>query len=137
MEQMKSQTGVMGTLPDVLSCLLTFDAESRRWNGHCLDFDIVTSGLNQDAAWSNLKDVVRLHVEQCFTNWRPGLNREATQDHWTMFRVLSSVNRPFRQDRIEFDLVEPAGDDIHGVWLKALTALEGSLNGKAEGAFVQ
>jgi len=124
-------------LPKVLSCLLTKDAETGRWIGHCLDFDIVTSGLNQDSAWSNMKEVVRLHVEQCFTNWHPGLKIRAKQDRWDIFESLEKSEMPFRQDKIEFDLVAPAVDDLHALWLKALAPFEGSCHGKIETAQVQ
>ena len=73
-------------IPKILSCLLTLDKETGRWNGHCLDFDIVTSGVDEDEAWQNLKAVVRLHVEECFNKWPDGLKRTASQERWNCFR---------------------------------------------------
>jgi hypothetical protein len=136
---MSSQSEILDetvSIPDVLSCLLVHDAETKRWNGHCLDFDIVTSGLNADAAWANLKEVVKLHIEQCFTNWQEGLKRRARQECWDLFERLERSEKLFRQDRIELDLVAPKHDEFE-FWMKALVPLEVCGNGKVKAAPLQ
>lgn len=116
-------------IPKVLSCLLTPDEETGRWNGHCLDFDIVTSGLNEDAAWANLKAVVKNHVEECFVKWPKGLEHTASQDRWKCFQNLTEQEKqnPFRQEKIHFNLPEPSESDYERVndelWIKGLQFL--------------
>lgn len=134
-EMLNTEKRLEGTelIPSVLSCLLAKDAETGRWLGHCLDFDIVTSGLDQDKAWQNLKEVVRLHVEQCFTNWPLGLSRGASQETWKILNDLVDPSKPFRQEKIHLNLVAPTQEDQ---WMKAF-ALEGVECGKTEGAAIQ
>jgi hypothetical protein len=125
----------MELLPPVLSCLLTKDKETGRWGGHCLDFDIVTSGLDEDLAWENLKQVVRLHVENCFTHWQLGLKRSASQERWQVFNRLRDPNKPFRQEKIHFDLVAPPLPDEQ--WMAAFALPEGTDCGHIESVAVQ
>lgn len=77
-------------IPDVLRCLLQVDPETRRWNGHCLDLDLATSGKDAEEAWKNLRAVVRLHVEHCFTNWQQGLKFRANDDEIAVFEALKT-----------------------------------------------
>ena len=100
------------TLPRRIQCLLSIDADTSLWIGHCLDFDIVTSGKTANLAWSNLKSVVKLHIEHSFTHDRAGLNRRrAPEAAWMTLDQLSSKSR--RSDKIELDLVEkPPAEDI-------------------------
>lgn len=121
-------------IPPVLSCLLTKDKETGRWIGHCLDFDIVTSGLDDDLAWKNLKEVVTLHVENCFTHWQPGLRRSASQERWQVFNRLCDPAKPFRQEKIHFHLVAAPIPDEQ--WMKAFSLPEG-IDGNIESTAVQ
>jgi hypothetical protein len=108
-----------GAIPAKISCLLRQDGETGRWEGHCLDFDLVTSGSTEDVAWENLKKVVKRHVEHCFTNWQPGLTRRrASQCAFDAFNKLVQEDRPFRQDKLSLILEEPEHDQEH--WLKAI-----------------
>ncbi len=109
-------------VPPMISCLLRKDKETGRWEGHCLNFDIVTSGSTEEIAWENLKKVVRRHVEQCFTDWRPGLQRRAAECHWEEFETLKLKGIQFRQDKLSLYLVKPKEDDEH--WLRALASPE-------------
>lgn len=115
-------------VPSVISCLLRKDKQTERWEGHCLDFDIVTSGSSEDIAWNNLKKVVRRHVEQCFNDWQPGLQRRAAQCHWNEFEDLHKKKVKFRQDKLSLCLVKPREDGEH--WLRALAFPE-VMNGSA------
>ena len=78
-------------IPEMLRCLLTRDAETNRWLGHCLDLDIVTSAKDEDVVWDNLKAVVRLHVEHSFD---APLSFRASDDEIEVFEALKE-NRSF------------------------------------------
>jgi hypothetical protein len=112
-------------IPDVLRCLLTPDVETGRWLGHCLEFDIVTSGKDPDSAWKNLKAVVRLHVEHCFTNWQEGLTEfRASDEEIAVFEALKE-RQLFRSDKITFTLIPPQKDELHPLWMQGVELSEG------------
>ncbi|GEM_PF-5890619 len=104
-------------MPKVLKCLLSQDQETSRWNGHCLNFDIVTSGRDEEAAWSNLKLVVRHHIEECFEKFPDGLRNTASPDKWTIFNLLAEKNGMKRSDKIHLNLVVPEDEDL---WIEAI-----------------
>ena len=89
------------------SMLMTKDEATGRWNGHCLDFDIATSGKDPDRAWKNLRAVVRLHVEHCFTHWQEGLTFKACAAEIDLFDRLMAKQQTFRSEKITFDLAPP------------------------------
>jgi predicted RNase H-like HicB family nuclease len=112
-------------IPEVLRCLLTPDAETGRWLGHCLELDVVTSGKDPDAAWKNLKAVVRLHVEHCFTNWQEGLlNFRASDEEIAVFEALKG-RQLFRSDKITFTLIPPQKNELHPLWMQGVELTEG------------
>ena len=94
-------------IPNPLSCLLFVDGETKRWVAHCLDFDLATSGRDEDAAWSNLKAVVRLHVEHCFTHWQDAFKKKAPEEDFIRFAALKEEQKEFRSEKISFKLVPP------------------------------
>jgi hypothetical protein len=107
-------------IPNVLRCLLTKDPATGRWNGHCLDFNIATSGKDPDRAWKNLRAVVRLHVEHCFTHWQDGLKSRAHQADFTLFDALAQQQH-FRSEKITFDLVAPkASEQLAPLWIQGI-----------------
>jgi len=106
-------------IPEVLRCLLTRDVETGRWIGHCLDFDIVTSGRDPEIAWMNLKAVVRAHVESCFTHWQKGLTFKASDEDIAIFEALKKHQR-FRSDKIEFKLLAPKNAELHPLWMEGM-----------------
>jgi len=106
-------------IPDVLRCLLLSDAKTGRWNGHCLDLDIATSGEDPDQAWKNLLAVVRLQVENCFTHWRKGLQFRADEDEIAVFEALSK-KQLVRREKITFNLAPPAATEMPPpLWVEA------------------
>src|SRR4029077_4276169 len=114
-------------IPDVLSCLLTRDAETGRWLAHCLDLDLITSGKDEDAAWSNLKGVLRAHVESCFTHWQEGLTFRASREEFDLFEKLKATQQNFRSDKIEFRLTPPKTEvtPLHPHWMQGVEWIEG------------
>lgn len=124
-------------IPDTLRCLLTLDRETERWNGHCLDLDIVTSGKDAEQAWQNLRAVVRLHVEHCFTNWQEGLKFRASGEEISVFDALSAKH-PMRREKITFNLVPPQkAEEPPPLWIEAVEDEGGVLVGSASCAPVQ
>lgn len=107
-------------IPDVLRCFLFEDAATKRWVAHCLDFDIVTSGKDEDLAWSNLKSVVRLHVEHCFTHWQEAFKKRAPDEDFVRFETLSQQQPLARTDKISFKLVPPKAQFVPNFWMKGV-----------------
>jgi predicted RNase H-like HicB family nuclease len=119
-------------IPDVLRCLLQIDTETGRWNGHCLDLDLATSGKDAEEAWKNLRAVVRLHVEHSFTNWQQGLKFRANDDEIAVFEALKAKQR-VRSEKITFNLVPPKdhGQGVSPLWIEAVEDREGVMNASA------
>lgn len=112
-----SSTEKQSTIPRILSCLLSEDGQTKRWLAHCLDFDLVTSGNDEDQAWKNLKSVVRLHVEQCFTHWPDGLGTKASKENWAIFESLHLQQDMMRTEKITFKLVAKT-PEIQPLWMR-------------------
>jgi hypothetical protein len=124
-------------IPKVLRCLLQADPETGRWNGHCLDLDLATSGKDPDQAWLNLRAVVRLHVEHCFTHWQDGLKFRATPDEIAVFEALEK-HQPVRREKMTFNLVPPqTREELPSLWIEAAEIDEGVGRGAPELAAVQ
>jgi hypothetical protein len=112
-------------VPSVLRCLLQLDTESKRWNGHCLDLDLATSGKDPDQAWQNLRAVVRLHVEHCFTHWQDGLRFKAEPEEIAVFEALRK-HQHIRSEKITFNLVPPqTQEELPPLWIEAAQMDEG------------
>ena len=125
-------------IPPVLRCLLHHDVETGRWNGHCLDLDLATSGKTADQAWENLRAVVRLHVEHCFTNWQDGLKFRATSDEISSFEKLKLLHGA-RSEKITFNLVPPQKQEEPPppLWIEAVEDEAGVLVGSTASASIQ
>lgn len=118
-------------IPDTLRCLLQEDTETGRWNGHCLDLDIATSGKDPDQAWKNLLAVVRLHVEHCFTHWRKGLQCRAEDDEIAIFEALSK-KQPVRREKITFNLIPPQpASELPPLWVEAAEMTGGTAHAES------
>lgn len=123
-------------IPNPLSCVLFEDKETKRWVGHCLDFDLATSGRDEDTAWLNLKAIVRTHVEHCFTNWQEGLmRRKAPEEFFAVLAALKEVQTEYRSDKISFTLVPPKMDSVPSLWMHGFEG--GSLSEFAESGALQ
>ena len=114
-------------IPDVLSCLLALDEQSNRWTGHCLDFDIVTSGKTADSAWENLRAALTLHVEHCFTHHHQGLGFKAPKQDWDMFAELKKTQKNFRSEPITLRLIEPHMEEMPPLWVQGVESILGSV----------
>jgi hypothetical protein len=110
---------VAPVIPGVLSCLLTQDEETKLWLGHCLDFNLVTSGKSPDGAWTNLRAVIKTHVEHCFTNHRDGLGFRAGSQDWRLFDELKKKQPMMRTEKITLRLVAPETEQIPAFWMQA------------------
>jgi hypothetical protein len=120
MEEGSDMSTVAPTIPEVLSCILSPDPETGRWNGHCLDFDIATSGKDEEIAWNNLKLIVRHHIEECWERWPEGLQiRTASQERWKRFELLKKNQKMARQDKLHLNLVKPHEHE-EDFWIQAL-----------------
>lgn len=125
-------------IPEVLRCLLTKDTVTGRWLGHCLDFDIVTSGEDEDKAWTNLKAVVRAHVEACFAQWQDGLKFRASNNEIDLFETLKVRQQNFRSDKLELKLTPPPEvKPLHPFWIQGVEWVEGVARGENKTSTLQ
>ena len=110
-------------LPDEICCILHHDMDSGAWVSRCLDFDLVTSGETEEGAWNNLKSVVKLHVEHCFTHNHAALSRyRATDEEFAFFEALASRSR-FWSDKIKLNLVAKKKREVPdqlSFWIKGV-----------------
>ena len=106
-------------IPETISCLICRDQDSGLWNGHCLDFDIVTSAATPQRAWEHLKTVVKAHIEHCFSHSVPVDTFAATGEHWSTFQKLA-CSQPNRNDKIEVRLVARRVPDRNEFWIKGV-----------------
>jgi predicted RNase H-like HicB family nuclease len=124
-------------IPEVLRCLLSKDMVTGRWLGHCLDFDIVTSGEDEEKAWKNLKAVVRAHVESCFTQWQDGLKFRATRNEIDLFEKLKERQQNFRSDKLELKLTPPPEVKPLPLWIQGIEWIEGAARGETKTSTLQ
>lgn len=103
-----------------IRCLLSFDPASGAWVSHCLDFDLVTSGKTDEDAWANIKAVVKLHIEHCFTHDNDGLEKHRVDqeliDRFDRGKGLMEV----WSDKIKLNLVQPRKQDDLSFWIKGV-----------------
>ena len=113
-------------LPSSISCLLSLDQETGSWIGKCLDFGLVTSGATEEQAWSNMKSVVKMHVEHCCRNSQEAVCsipaapaemrrfEELWKNHegWSDRIVLNLVAAKARESDVKFWIraIESAGE---------------------------
>lgn len=111
----------------VLSCLLSKDERTGRWLAHCLDFDLMTSAKTQDTAWENLRKVVRVHIEHCFTFHQDGLKLEAEPQEWSDFKNiehrLKAEELPIRTEKITLKLNPPRTLAEFELWIRGVETL--------------
>jgi len=111
-------------IPKPIECLITPDRETTLWNAHCLDFDLISSGKTPEAAWVNIKAVVRLHIEHSFTHDRAGLRRhEASPELRAIFKKLKE-QKTVRSDKIELNLLPPKEPEhAADLWIQGVEEL--------------
>jgi predicted RNase H-like HicB family nuclease len=105
-----------------IRCLLNSDPASGRWVAHCLDFDLVTSGKTDEAAWTNIKAVVKLHIEHCFTHDNDGMfKHRVDQELIDSFDAGKGLTEVW-SDKIRLNLVAPKkeADDKITFWIKGV-----------------
>jgi hypothetical protein len=68
-----------------LSCLLWRDNDSNVFISHCLNFDLMDTGRTQNEALSNLKIVIKRHIEYCIARYPQGLKRSVSKKRWQKF----------------------------------------------------
>jgi len=107
-------------IPDVLSCLLSQDSETKLWIGHCLDFHLITSGKDPDTAWTHLRSVITTHVEHCFTHHRHGLSFRAPDSEWKLFETLKNRQPLVRTEKITLRLVAPQTEQVPAFWIQGV-----------------
>ena len=126
------------TIPKVLRCFLWQDSETGRWLARCLDFDIATSGKDEDRAWKHLSAVVRLHVEHCFTHWQDGLKFRASDDDIALFDAMKKQQDVVRTEKITFNLVPPQKlEHLSPLWMQGIELTQGASRALATGSPIQ
>jgi len=95
--------------PYNLSCLVWRDEPSGMYVGHCLNYDLMESGPSSEITWDRLKNVLKNHIEYCYTSHREGLRRAASQDAWNYF-FTSVKNNPngLVVEKLDLELREPS-----------------------------
>lgn len=107
------------SIPKHIKCLLSVDQETKLWIGHCLDFDLKTSGKSQQSVWVNLKSVVKLHIEHSFANAPERMNaHRAPMADWDCFMNLSP--RDGLRDKIELDLIPAHVNTEDDIWINGV-----------------
>jgi hypothetical protein len=107
-------------LPEIIRCFLSRDKETGLWIGRSLDFGLVTSGKSDEIAWKNLKSVVRLHVEHCFSDDRDAVHKHrASEEEFRAFDESRDA-APFRSDKIELRMVAPRAPDSLSFWMQGV-----------------
>lgn len=77
--------------------------------GHCLNYDLMESGPDSDVTWVRLKNVLKNHIEYCYTAHREGLRRAANQDSWDRFFTLVKNNpNGLKVEKLDLELREPS-----------------------------
>ena len=123
-------------LPETLCCLLSFDKQTSRWVGKCLDLGLTTSGKTDKAAWENLTKVVKAHVETCWRRNREALVKNRAPDaEFDLFKHLGE-KEPGRRDKITFDLIEPE-NEIGPLWIEGLEFLPQGTGCETAGPAIQ
>jgi hypothetical protein len=85
-----------------------------------LNFDLVTSGKNPDSAWENLRNVIKTHVEHCFTHHREGLGFRAPEQDWVLFEALKVQQPMMRTEKITLRLVAPPAAQGPAFWIQGV-----------------
>src|SRR5437870_1711213 len=95
--------------PYNLSCLVWQDEQTKMYVGHCLNYDLMDSGPTAESAWIRLKNVVKNHIEYCYTSNREGLRRVANKETWDRFFTLVKNNPgQLRVEKLDLELREPS-----------------------------
>jgi hypothetical protein len=121
-------------LANPLSCLLSHDQETNRWNGHCLDLDLATSAKDEEAAWEGLKGVVRMHIESCVRAGRTCFEHSASKEEFEAFHRLKEVQKDIRSEKIVLRLVPRNKADVPPIWM---LGVEEGLGVESESRVVQ
>ena len=113
-----------------LSCLISRDAATSTYIGHCLDHDIMECGADADEAWKNLKRVIKRQIEYCNETKAGGLNRPAKRECWdSFFEAVRRDPSGLTVETIEIDLPAPLPENEIGIWLQKFI-LEDLWNGR-------
>lgn len=107
-------------IPLPIKCILSEDRETGLWIGRCLDFGLVTSGKTVEDAWTNLKSVVKVHLEHCLTQDESGLiQHRASDEEFTKFDD-SSQTEQFRSENIKLNLIAPKVPTARSFWIRGV-----------------
>lgn len=96
-------------IPETFECLISMDSDTKRWIGHCLTIDLITSGATEAEAWHNLKLVVQAHVEQCIRHHLlDALGPKAPPEKWAIFdQIKAQYPDQLRRDKITITAISP------------------------------
>jgi hypothetical protein len=95
--------------PYNLSCLVFQDQQTKMYVGHCLNYDLMDSGPSPEVAWQRLKNVLKNHIEYCYTSHKEGLRRAAKQKSWDEFFTLVKNNPgQLKVEKLDLELREPS-----------------------------
>lgn len=105
----------------VLNCLIERDEETKLYISHCLNYDLMESGVTADQAWRNLKMAVKQYIEYCHFYNSEGFLKSASAEEWARFaEVLRTCGTVSRVEEIEIDLHTPSLGQEFPVWMQGV-----------------
>jgi hypothetical protein len=104
-----------------LSCLVERDEQTGMFIGHCLDYDLMETGKSDEEAWSNLKTVVKHHIEHCYSFYQNGLKKQAAREDWDRFyQYLQENGGQCQIEKIEIELRPPLPEQDISIWIQGV-----------------
>jgi hypothetical protein len=101
-----------------LSCLNEHNEASGLFVSRCLNYNLVESGKSWLEAWSNLKIVMKNHMEYWAAR-KPELlenDRQADKELWDKFYLLIKDNGAI-VDQITLEIPEPLPESHEDIWI--------------------
>jgi predicted RNase H-like HicB family nuclease len=75
-------------VPQYLPCTIEHDEDTGLYVGHCLTYDLVSTAKAPREAIDNLKSLIKLHVEYCYTHYKQGFTVTADNADWQRWRDM-------------------------------------------------
>src|SRR5947209_1042447 len=102
-----------------LQCLTEHNDVSGLFVSRCLNFDLIESGRSWNEAWSNLKIVMKNHIEYFAANHPDKLlnARPADPDLWDKFYQLIRENGSI-VEQLSLEIPEPKEHNPEAIWLQ-------------------
>lgn len=101
-----------------LSCLTEQNEASGLFVSRCLNYDLVESGRSWNESWSNLKLVMKNHIEY-YASRQPEMlenDRQADKELWDKFYQLIKANGAI-VEQITLEIPEPMHASHEEIWV--------------------